>query len=417
MNDSSSTTKSNINARIAYDDLREWLARAELLGEVRNVKGASWQEDIGLAAEAILREENGPCVVFDEVPGSPKGFRVLLNMFAGVRRNMTLGFPDHLTKWELSDAFREAYLKDQKPIPHEIVEDGPIFENIITGDAIDVTKFPSPVWHELDGGRYIGTGTYSITRDPEENWLNAGAYRAMVHDKTSVGMLMAAGHHAAIHCEKYFKRGEPMPVVMVLGGDPLCFFYGGLEAPYGVFEIDVVGGLRGKRDEDGEGQGHRPAVPGRRRDRAGGLCHAGQARGRRPVRRMDRPLRRRRQALHRARRQGDLSPQRSDHARRAADGRRAGRDGALPRGDALGDHQAEHHQRRRARRVSRCGATRSAARACSTASPSSSAIPATRCRPATSRRSAAPRPMRRNTSWWWTTTSTSPTSIICCGRC
>ena len=28
-----------------------------------------------------------------------------------------------------------------------------------------------------------------------------------------------------------------MPVVMVLGGDPLCFFYGGLEAPYGVFEI------------------------------------------------------------------------------------------------------------------------------------------------------------------------------------
>ena len=43
----------NIEARIAYDDLREWLARAELLGEVRNVNGASWQEDIGLAAEAI----------------------------------------------------------------------------------------------------------------------------------------------------------------------------------------------------------------------------------------------------------------------------------------------------------------------------------------------------------------------------
>jgi 4-hydroxy-3-polyprenylbenzoate decarboxylase len=245
MNDSSNA-KSNIDARIAYDDLREWLARAELLGEVRQVKGASWQEDIGLAAEAILREENGPCVVFDEVPGSPKGFRVLLNMFAGVRRNMTLGFPDHLSKWELSDAFREAYLKEQKPIPHEIIEDGPIFENIITGDDVDVTKFPSPVWHELDGGRYIGTGTYSVTRDPEENWLNAGAYRAMVHDKKTVGMLMAAGHHATIHFEKYVKRGEPMPVVMVLGGDPLCFFYGGLEAPYGVFEIDVVGGLRGR---------------------------------------------------------------------------------------------------------------------------------------------------------------------------
>jgi UbiD family decarboxylase len=148
------TDRNNIAAHIYYDDLREWLAAAERLGEVRHVKGASWQEDIGLAAEAILRAENGPCVVFDEVPGCPKGFRLLLNMFAGVRRNMTLGFPDHLTKWELSDAYREAYLEEMKLVPHEIVADGPVLENVLTGDAIDVTKFPSPVWHENDGGRY-----------------------------------------------------------------------------------------------------------------------------------------------------------------------------------------------------------------------------------------------------------------------
>ena len=143
-------------------------------------------------------------------------------MFAGTRRNMTLGFPDHLTKWELSDAYREAYLKDQKIIPHEIVDDGPVFENIMKGDDVDVTKFPSPVWHEKDGGRYIGTGTYSVTRDPEEKWLNAGAYRAMVHDKKTVGFVTAKGHHGWIHREKYFKRGEKMPVAMVVGGDPLC---------------------------------------------------------------------------------------------------------------------------------------------------------------------------------------------------
>ena len=108
------------------------------------------------------------------------------------------------------------------------------------------TKFPAPIWHEKDGGRYIGTGTYSITRDPEENWLNAGAYRAQVHDKKTVGIIMAAGHHGRIHRDKYFARGEAMPVVMVLGGDPLAFFYGGMEAPYGVFELDIVGGLRGR---------------------------------------------------------------------------------------------------------------------------------------------------------------------------
>ncbi|MDB5532172.1 MAG: UbiD family decarboxylase, partial [Hyphomicrobiales bacterium] len=84
---------SNEKPAIGYNDLREWIAEAERLGEVRTVKGASWEEDIGLAAEAVLRAENGPCVVFEDVPGCPKGFRLLLNMFAGQRRNMTLGFP------------------------------------------------------------------------------------------------------------------------------------------------------------------------------------------------------------------------------------------------------------------------------------------------------------------------------------
>src|ERR1700687_4809360 len=125
---------SNVAARIDYDDLRQSLPLAERLGEVRTVRGASWQEDIGLAAEAILRAENGPCVVFDEGPGCPKGFRLLLNMFAGRRRNMTLGLPDHLNRWELSDAYREAYLKDMKLVPHEIVEHGPVLENVLTGD-------------------------------------------------------------------------------------------------------------------------------------------------------------------------------------------------------------------------------------------------------------------------------------------
>jgi hypothetical protein len=50
---------SNVKAAIAYDDLRDWLLLAERLGEVRNVSGASWQEDIGLAGEAVLRAETG----------------------------------------------------------------------------------------------------------------------------------------------------------------------------------------------------------------------------------------------------------------------------------------------------------------------------------------------------------------------
>ncbi len=90
-----------------YRDLREWITQADRLGEIRVVPGASWQEDIGMAAEIVQHSDNGPCVIFEDVPGCPKGFRVLTNFFGGKRKNMTLGFSTGLNRLELSEAFLE----------------------------------------------------------------------------------------------------------------------------------------------------------------------------------------------------------------------------------------------------------------------------------------------------------------------
>jgi len=234
-----------IQPQLRYGDLREWMRETERLGELRTVLGASWQEDIGLAADVVIRADDGPAVVFDEVPGCPKGFRVLINVFAGKRRNMTLGFPDDLTKQELSQAFFEHYLKKERRIAPTLVEDGPVFENILTEGEIDVTKFPAPIWHVDDGGRYIGTGCFSVTMDPDERWVNVGCYRSMIQDRKSVSLLMVPGKHGHVHRQKYFSRGERMPVALVVGSDPLFFFLAGTEVPYGVCEFDVVGGMRG----------------------------------------------------------------------------------------------------------------------------------------------------------------------------
>lgn len=239
-------TESQIQPQFRYSDLREWMREAERLGELRTVLGASWQEEIGLAADAVIRADHGPAVVFDEVPGCPKGFRVIINVFAGKRRNMTLGFPEHLSKQDLSQAFFEHYLKKQRRIAYRLVDDGPVFENILTGGEIDVTKFPAPTWHVHDGGRYIGTGCFSVTMDPDERWVNAGCYRAMIQDRKSVSLLMVPGKHGHVHRQKYFGRGERMPVALVVGSDPLFFFLAGTEVPHGVCEFDVVGGMRGK---------------------------------------------------------------------------------------------------------------------------------------------------------------------------
>ena len=229
-----------------YSDLREWLREADKLGELKTVLGASWQEEIGLASDVVIPSDDGPAVIFDEVPGSPKGFRLLINVFAGKRRAMTLGFPQGLSKQELSQAYFDHYQKTQQHIPPAIVEDGPIFENVLTGDAVDINKFPTPIWHANDGGRYIGTGCYSVTMDPDERWINVGCYRAMIQDQRSVSLLIVPGKHGYMHREKYFRRGEKMPLVIVVGGDPLFFFMAGTEHPYGLCEYDIVGGMRRK---------------------------------------------------------------------------------------------------------------------------------------------------------------------------
>ena len=234
------------SARFQYEDLREWIAEAGKLGEIRIVKGATWQEEIGWAAELVLHDENAPCVIFDEIPGCKKGQRILTNFFGGKRKNMTLGFPLEYSKLELSQAFLEHYMRELKPVPHQVVATGPIMENEITGEAIDVTKFPVPLWHEGDGGRYIGTGSYNVTIDPDEGWINVGTYRVMIHDKNTLGSFISPGKHGRIHRDKYQARNEPMPVAIVIGGDPLQFLLASSEMPYGVCELDIAGSLRGK---------------------------------------------------------------------------------------------------------------------------------------------------------------------------
>jgi len=247
LRDGRPNTASNARHRFAYDDLREWLAEADRLGELETVSGAGWEQDIGLATTLVKYTDGTPALLFDDIPGFPQGFRVLSNFFGGRRKNMSLGFPTDLDKVALSRAWADVYSHEPGAlIPPVFVDSGPVFENVMMDDAVDVLKFPSPVWHEEDGGRYLGTGSYNVTQDPDDGWYNLGTYRIMVIDGKTVAFNTGPGKHGRIHLDKHAARGEKMPVVMVAGGDPMAFLLGGYEVPPGVSEFDVLGGLRGK---------------------------------------------------------------------------------------------------------------------------------------------------------------------------
>ncbi len=238
----------NFGPNLLYGDLREWLAEAEKMGAVKVVRGASWREDIGQVVEVVCHDEGTPTIVFDDVEGCPTGFRILVNWFTGTRKNMTLGFPPELTRVELSHAYHR-HTSDLQPIPHSIVEDGPVLQNVLEGDAVDVTKFPAPWWNPDDGGRYIGTGCFNVTRDPDSGWINVGTYRVMIHDEKRVGLYISPGKHGRIHRDKYAARAEPMPVCIVVGSDPLSFLTASTEVPEGTCEFDMMGAYRGRAVE------------------------------------------------------------------------------------------------------------------------------------------------------------------------
>ena len=283
-----------------------------------------------MVSGVAMHDDGAPCFVFDEVPGTIEGSRVLVNFFGGKRKNMTLGFPTDLSKLELSEGFRTSFMGPMTRIPPKYVNDGPIFENVMTGDDIDVTRFPAPKWHAGDGGRYIGTGSFNVTRDPDEGWINCGTYRVMIHDAKTAGFYISPGKHGRQMRDKYQARGERMPVAVVCGGDPMTFL---MACERGALRRQRVRGRRRHPRQAGRGRqwpGHRPADPGQCRDRHRGLRRARQRARRRPVRRVDRLLRQRPAARAGARHQGDLLSQRSDPARlRAAAA--AGRDLPLSR--------------------------------------------------------------------------------------
>src|SRR5262249_2262231 len=114
--------RSNLEPRLCYDDLRQWVEEARKLGEVKDVSGLSWQQDIGMVA-GMVHDDGAPCFVFGEVPGTIKGSRVLVNFFGGKRKNMTLGFPTDLSKIELSEGFRTNFMGPMTRIAPRYVDD------------------------------------------------------------------------------------------------------------------------------------------------------------------------------------------------------------------------------------------------------------------------------------------------------
>lgn len=228
-------------------DLRTWLDDVKNLGQLMTVEGVDWDLELSTLTEIINeRAKNRPALLFDKINGYPEGYRVAANLLSSVNRlALTVGMKPQLSEFEFVQHWRRQ-VKTIHPIEPEKVRDCPVFENVQRAHDIDLLKFPVPRWHELDGGRYIGTDDLVVTRDPEEGWVNVGTYRVMIHGRDHMGLHMSPGKHGRVHREKYHQAGKPLPIAVSFGHHPINFLVASTDVPNRVNEYAYAGGILGK---------------------------------------------------------------------------------------------------------------------------------------------------------------------------
>ncbi|KAK2036160.1 putative 3-octaprenyl-4-hydroxybenzoate carboxy-lyase [Colletotrichum somersetense] len=213
--------------------------------------------DPHLEAAAITRlvcETNDKAPLFNNVKGqNEKGLWRFLGAPASLRRSKKdrygriarhLALPPTASMKEIMDRMLSA--NSLPPIKPRIVADGPVKENSLTGDEIDLLRLPSPLIHQSDGGRYLQTFGMHVLQSPDGTWTNWSVCRAMVHDRNHVtGHIVEPQHIWQIH-EMWKKEGKDVPWALAFGVPPAAIMAASMPIPDGVDEADYVGAITGR---------------------------------------------------------------------------------------------------------------------------------------------------------------------------
>lgn len=239
-------------------DLRAFLSAVEDGGEVEHVAGAHWDRELGAVTEVLYREkvDKSPLLLFDEVPGYARGMRCLYGMLGSpLRLALGLGIDPSQSgdRRTMLDTYRRR-IKSHEPIPPRTVDDGPVMENVDRDGDVDLLKFPVPIHHEHDGGRYIGTACGVVTRDPDSGRINVGTYRVQVNGPDIATSYISNGKQGRIQRDKYLKAGKPCPMAIIVGIDPATYIAARYTLSDNVAEFDWAGGLAGRPIDCIEGE-------------------------------------------------------------------------------------------------------------------------------------------------------------------
>ncbi|MGQ5522056.1 4-hydroxy-3-polyprenylbenzoate decarboxylase [Chitinimonas sp. PSY-7] len=249
-----------------YQDLRDFIAQLEAMGELKRIKTpVSSHLEMTEICDRVLRAE-GPALLFENVPGY--NMPVLGNLF-GTPRRVALGMGA-----EEVSALREigkllAYLKEPEPpkglkdawekwpilkqvlnMAPKVLKSAPCQDVVWEGDQVDLKRIPIQHCWPGDVAPLITWGLV-VTRGPHKPRQNLGIYRQQLIGKHQLIMRWLAHRGGALDFREHAIRhpGEKFPISVVLGCDPATILGAVTPVPDSLSEYQFAGLLRGSKTE------------------------------------------------------------------------------------------------------------------------------------------------------------------------
>lgn len=248
------------------DNTFEFLERIDAAGELVRVSHpvSVALEMTEIADRCMKARGGGPALLFERPileDGTESEIPVAINLYGSMTRMcLALGVDSlddigvriqDLLKLKVPERWREklAMLSKVAEIakfpPRTVKGTPPCQERVFRGSEIDLAKLPIIRCWPGDGGAYL-TLPQVVTNDPRTGVRNVGMYRVQVMGRDLLAMHWQRHKVGASHWREMAERGEKMPVVIAIGGDPASVYSASAPLPPDIDEYIFAGFLRRK---------------------------------------------------------------------------------------------------------------------------------------------------------------------------
>lgn len=249
-----------------YDDLRDFIAQLQERGLLQSIDyPVSPNLEMTAVSDKVLRQK-GPALLFT----NPKGYHtpVLTNLFGTVER-VALGMGEEnitalrevgqllaaLKEPEPPKGVKDAFsklpmLKQAMSMSPKIISRAPCQDEVIEGEAVDLSKLPIQTCWPNDAAPLITWGLVT-TKGPQKTRQNMGIYRQQVIGRNKLIMRWLSHRGGALDYQAWQKEfpSERFPLAVTLGADPATILAAVTPVPDSLSEYSFAGLLRGKRTQ------------------------------------------------------------------------------------------------------------------------------------------------------------------------